>query len=320
MPESHRRPTNRSVLAVLGNLVVDDVVYEDGRTEMGQAGGAAVYVALGAALWWRRVAIVSRVGDDYPKWLLEALEKRRIDLSRIGRLPGGTLRTWLLYEGRRRRVVHRLEGPTHEQASPRASDLPDGWDCAAIHLAPMPLDLQRRLIARLSGRQGALLSADPYELLEEGNLDRWRETFAACDLLFFGEDELLIEGALDAPAPILERLCRSGDGRSARLARVVLKRGARGGMAYDRDRRGVTEWVGRADRLVDSTGAGDAFAGGVLAGLLRGDPLEGALERGVVSASFALAGQGPRGLLAAGPETAESRRADWFGTRGEEIA
>ena len=160
-------------LAILGNLIVDDIVHPDGRTEMGQPGGAALYAALGAVLWCESVAIVSRVGDDYPADVLEGLVARGIDLSCVARLPGGSLRTWLLYEGRRRRVVHRLGGPTHAEASPVAADVPAGWSCGAIHLAPMPLSVQQSLIQELGGREGTVLSADPYELLREEKLP-WR--------------------------------------------------------------------------------------------------------------------------------------------------
>jgi 2-dehydro-3-deoxygluconokinase len=74
----------------------------------------------------------------------------------------------------------------------------------------------------------------------------------------------------------------------------------------------VHEWPARAARVVDPTGAGDAFASGVLAGLLRGDDLPRALRRGVVSASFALEEWGCAGLLRATPAQAEARLAEWF--------
>jgi hypothetical protein len=36
---------------VLGNLLVDDMVFPDGRTRMAEPGGATLYAALGASLW-----------------------------------------------------------------------------------------------------------------------------------------------------------------------------------------------------------------------------------------------------------------------------
>ena len=63
-------------LVVAGNLLLDDVVYADGTTRMGQPGGAALYAALGAALWGVRVGIVSRLGSDYPGDVIDTLADR----------------------------------------------------------------------------------------------------------------------------------------------------------------------------------------------------------------------------------------------------
>ena len=64
-------------LAVVGNLLVDDIVYEDGRTRMAQPGGATLYAALGARLWGIRVGIISVVGDNYAAPVI-------VDLAALG--------------------------------------------------------------------------------------------------------------------------------------------------------------------------------------------------------------------------------------------
>ncbi len=290
-------------LAVAGNLLVDAVVYEDGSTRMAQPGGAVLYVALGAALWGVRVGIVSVVGDDYPQRMLDELAARDVDLSGLRRLGRPGLRTWLLYEGRRRHVVHRLDGPTHKQVSPTAEDL-DAAPAGAIHLAPMPFDVQRGLVQALADRHDVALSLDPYELLTEQNRDAWRELLAEVDDFLLSEDEMLIAGGLESPRPILAGL--SGE----KPNRIFYKRGARGGLVYDYPSGRFEEWRARAATAVDPTGAGDAFAGGVMAGKLLGDSLSRALERGAVSAAFAVEGVGAEGLLAATPDSAKRRLED----------
>ena len=113
-------------LVLLGNLLVDDVVFPDGTTRMGQPGGAILYAALGAALWETRVGCVSLAGTDYPSATLAALEQRQIDLTGVHRLGGPGVRTWLLYEGHLRRLIHRLGCPTHEAVSPEPGHIPRG--------------------------------------------------------------------------------------------------------------------------------------------------------------------------------------------------
>jgi sugar/nucleoside kinase (ribokinase family) len=303
-------------LVVLGNLLVDDVVFPDGRTRMGEPGGATLYASLAAALWGTRTGLVSLRGSQYPAWALDALHARGVDLDGVHTIDGNGLRTWLLYEGRRRRVVHHLDGPTHEQVSPTLEHVPPAWRAAAtFHLAPMPFELQARVVAELRGVTGARISLDPHLAVRAGTMERWRTVLPEVDLLFVSEDELLTGD--EDPSSVAGQLA------GGRLALVLFKRGARGGVACDL-RAGIhsrreppdirlLEWPGMAVRVVDPTGSGDAFAAGLLAGLMRGDPLERALRRGVVSASFALEEWGCAGLLHATPQQAEGRLREWFG-------
>jgi sugar/nucleoside kinase (ribokinase family) len=122
------------------------------------------------------------------------------------------------------------------------------------------------------------------------------------DTLFLREDELELG---------------RGDRRDAlpgllggRLGRIAYKRGERGGILLEDGRCG--DWAPRADTVVDPTGAGDAFAAGVWAGWLRGEPSERAIQRGIVGASFAIAAWGPDGLQGATTDDAERRLREWY--------
>src|SRR4029079_2069189 len=80
-------------LVVLGNLLVDDMVFPDGRTRMAEPGGATLYAALGASLWGLAAGVASVRGDDYPASALDALTARGVDLSGVRPLGGPGLRT-----------------------------------------------------------------------------------------------------------------------------------------------------------------------------------------------------------------------------------
>src|SRR5262249_36503751 len=95
-------------LVLLGNLLVDDVGFADGRTRMGQPGGAMLYAALAASLWGVSTGCVSLRGDDYPSTALDELRARGVALDGVHALHRNGVRTWLLYEGAIRRVIHRL--------------------------------------------------------------------------------------------------------------------------------------------------------------------------------------------------------------------
>ena len=294
-------------LVVVGNLAVDDIVYPDGTTRMGQPGGACIYVALGASLWGTRVGIVSRVGTDYPAEMIKSLESQGVDLSGIHNLGTPGLRTWLLYEGDLRRVVHQLGSATHTEASPTIEDFPEGWASGSVHIAPLPMEIQYRLVGALAGGSTAQLSMDPYELIDKSSLDSWKGLVRRVDHLFVSEDEMAEQSWRSEPQPILKQLF------GGKLCSVVYKQGSKGGVAMDCQTSNTMKWEARCRAVVDQTGAGDAFAGGTLAGLIFGDDMSAAIERGVVSASFAIETRGASGLLDASPDRAVNRLREWFG-------
>jgi sugar/nucleoside kinase (ribokinase family) len=293
-------------LVFLGNLLVDDVVFPDGSTRMGQPGGAIMYGALGAALWGTRVGCVSLVGTDYPVTMLEALEQRRVDLTGVHRLGGPGARTWLLYEGHLRRLIHQLGRPTHEQVSPEPDCIPHAWQSAsAFHLAPMPFSVQRRVLASLAIDPNRFVSIDPHLPITEETLGEWRHALADADAFFPGEDELLLEGIDVDPQRALPRLA------TGRLRFIVFKQAARGGILYDAREDRFHRWPGRATKVIDPTGAGDAFAAGFISAHLEGFSVVDCLDRGTVSASFAIEALGATSLLAATRTDADARIGQW---------
>jgi len=294
---------------LLGNLLVDDVVFADGRTRMGEPGGAMLYAALAASLWDVRAGCVSLLGDDYPGVALDALRSRGVALEGVHPLHRNGVRTWLLYEGGIRRVIHRLGCPSHEAVSPEPGHVPATWRAArAFHLAQMPIDRQAALVRAIraweSPDRPALISLDPHLPVTPDTLGRHRALLAEVDAFFPSDDELLIPDAARDPAGTLASLC------SGRLRLVAWKRGAQGGTLYDARAKRAHDWAPSAARVEDPTGAGDAFMAGFVSAQLERDDVERALRRGVVTASFAIEAWGADGLLAATSEAAQARLAD----------
>ena len=292
-------------IVLLGNLLVDDIVLADGRTLLGEPGGALLHAALAASLWGCRVGIVSVLGSDYPPTAIEALAERGVALEGVRPLgrPGG--RAWLLHEPTARRVLHHLDAASHDDASPEPADIPEAWSAArGMHLAPMPLHRQLELASAIATTAAtAFVSLDPFELLRDDNASRWQAPLSHVDALFLGEDDFRLEGD---DAESLRSL--AGD----RLRLLFLKRAARGGLLHDLEGGEPLSWPARAETVVDVTGAGDAFAGGFLAGWLTHGDTSLSIAQAVVSASYALADWGCRGLLAATPRDARARLERWF--------
>lgn len=293
-------------LVVAGNLLVDDLVFADGRTRMGQPGGAVLYATLGALLWGARVGCLSVLGDDYPGGALLELERRGADLSGLRASGRPSLRTWLLYEGRVRHVVHRLNAPSHDDVSPTWADVPAAWRAARLfHVAPVPVAMQRAF-ADDAAAAGATVSLDPHHLLDATGVAVGRDLAAATHFFWPSEDELLVSEAQTDPPAFLRSLV------GGRTQGVAFKRGLKGGLYLDARSGRTHAWTARATQVVDPTGAGDAFAAGFLTAWLEGRPVEAALARAVVTASFAIEAWGHEGLLAATRAEADARLEAWF--------
>lgn len=297
-------------LVLLGNLLVDDVVFADGRTRMAQPGGAVLYASLSAALWGTRVGCVSLRGDDYPAPALAALRARGVQLDGVQDLESNGVRTWLLYEDRVRRVVHRLGCPSHEAVSPEARHVPEAWRRArAFHLAPMPLARQYQLVEAIraweSPEQPAFISLDPHLRVTPETLGEWRELLSQVDAFFPSDDELSLPGVAEHPPATLAALA------TGRLRFVAWKQGGSGGALYDAHERRLHAWAARAPRVVDPTGAGDAFMAGFVTARLAGQAVERCLRRAVVTAGLAVGAWGPDGLLAASRAEADAALAAW---------
>jgi sugar/nucleoside kinase (ribokinase family) len=274
---------------------------------MAQPGGAVLYAALGARLWNQSVGCVSVAGSDYPADMLDRLRARGVDLEGVRVLDRPGVRAWLLYEGTRRHLVHRLGCPSHAAVSPTVADLPRGWHAArAFHLSPMPVVVQRALVQGLPRDSGAFVAVDPHERVAEDTLDAWREVLTQADAFFVSEDELLLDQARTDPQSVLPRLV------AGRLRFVVFKRGARGGLLYDAHEQRFHEWSARTTRVVDQTGAGDAFAAAFVASHIDGLSVNASLARAVVSASVAIEAWGPESLLGTAYADALERLDRWF--------
>ena len=165
----------------------------------------------------------------------------------------------------------------------------------------MPFAVQRRVLASLTGNVNRFVSIDPHLPVTEESLGDCRKALADADAFFPGEDELLLEGTDVDPRRVLPRVV------SGRLRFIVFKQGARGGILYDAREERFHRWRTRSTGVVDATGAGDAFAAGFISAHLEGLPISVCIDRGVVSASFAIEAPGAASLLTASRTDADSR-------------
>ena len=80
-------------LLIVGTVAFDAIETPFGKTDK-ILGGAATYIGLSASFFNLKSAIVSVVGDDFPKEYLDLLTQRNIDITGIEIVPGGKTFFW----------------------------------------------------------------------------------------------------------------------------------------------------------------------------------------------------------------------------------
>lgn len=300
------QPTSRPVL-VLGNLTIDDVVLADGRTSMGSLGGNAIYAALAARMWTGSVGLVARRGEDFPDAGLRTLEELGVDIRAVVPVSGPTVRNWVLYgdDGSRTWVYRTLRERSAEVAV-QPADLPmaqiTGNPASVVHVAAMPLPAARALVDQIrADAPDAVITLDTHEDWVSGVESDLVGLARRVDVFVPSREELVVLAGHDDVESAARDLLDAG------VPAVVVKLGSDGALVATSD--GVTRVPALGVEAVDTTGAGDAFCGGLAAGLALGDALTDAVRRGCVSASFAVETSGSLSLAAVTPDQVAARQA-----------
>lgn len=278
---------------MIGNMTIDDLVFPDGTTRMGVPGGDAVYASIGASLWGANVHVCSICGFDYPVDML--VREYSVNLSAVRRIDAPSLRNWGLYEqDGTRQFIFRNRGLNWSDYSPRACDLPSSLvRSAPAHIAVLPWAHQLELAQALRRAGTPLITLDPdYHYMEVMSPSEIDVLVQLIDVFMPSRQEAMALFGPREPRDLLACFIT----QYPKLKSLVLKLGEEGSLAFERDTGCVFKVPAYPTRLVDPTGAGDAFCGGVLAGLAEGLGLVDAVLRGTVSASFVVEQFGTTGL------------------------
>ena len=292
-------------VTMIGELTLDEVVHEDGPCHWKQLGGGALYSAIGALAWGARPSISATIGEDYPEERLEQLESAGVDTSQIHRIDGASLSLWLLYEaeGRRHQVPKESSSSfatlDYARPEPRLTPPPLG-----VHVAPQTTEGQLRALDSLAAVPGLVVTQD---LLVEPFVDRQpyldgRAMRGTTAFLPSEQEVHQLWGEVDAAglATNLRRL--------AGIEHLVIKRGPSGADVIGPHQ--VVRVPPAVTEVVDTTGAGDAFCGGFLVGLIETDDPVEATIRGAVSAALAVETLGADAALRVAAPRESHRRAD----------
>jgi sugar/nucleoside kinase (ribokinase family) len=283
-----------ATILVVGSVALDSIETPF-ETREDVLGGAAVHFSAAASLF-TTVRLVAVVGRDFPLDALDILRRRGVDLDGLEIVDGPSFR----WRGRyhldmNHRDTLDLQLGVFSEFRPK---LPSSYlDSEVVFLANTDPELQLRVLGQAhAARLTACDTIDHWITEKRAAVD---ELFGRVDLVFLNEDEARLYAGTPnlqkAAAAILARGCRA----------VLVKKGENGALVVSRrPDGGVDTFAGAAyplEEITDPTGAGDAFAGGVM-GLLAAArdyelaSLRRAVVTGAVLASFNVEGFGLHGL------------------------
>ena len=265
-------------VVVAGSIAVDEVVrlaqpllsgaHLDGRAAGRRLGGGAANTGRPLAYAGHQVTLVAPVGTDADgDWLMATLASDGIDTSAIVRLPGPGTRSLVLLDPDGERTVVNLHRCVEPGPPSRLLALP----ADVLYVRSRETSLAPLLLPRLGT---ALVVA---HVPPAGPLARPAHVLVASASDLSPADR-------DAPWEMGRRV--SGEA----LRWVVVTRGAAGAQAIGADRRFSIR--ARAVSVVDTTGAGDVFAAGLIHALSAGKRMEEALATAVAWGSAAVASEG----------------------------
>lgn len=259
-------------------------------------GGDTSNCAVAAARMGARSGYLTQVGDDpFGDELLALWQREGVDTRGVGRIAGAQTGLYFVTHGSQgHRFSYRRAGSAASRMGPQS--VPPGlveearWlHCSGISQAISSSACEAVFEAIARAREaGTLVSYDlnfrPSLWPARQALQLAKSTLASCDLFFPSVDEI---GALTGLVRS-EDIVRWSHDQGAKT--VALKLGAAGCMVSDAaGARLVAPW---RVQPVDATGAGDCFAGALLARLSAGDDLDRAARAANVAAALSTQGYG----------------------------
>lgn len=270
-------------LLVVGSVALDSVETPGDRRD-DVLGGSAVYFSY-AASYFSKVQLISVVGEDWPAEHTAMLEARGIDAAGLHVAPGRTFRWRGKYlPNMNDRETLEVHLNVFGDFDPRLTE--SHRKSKFVFLANGSPNLQLQVLEQASGAK--LCVADTMDLWIETQTDELKALLKRVDGIVLNDSEakLLTDD---------ENLVRAGHKVLAMGPRfVVVKKGEHGAIFFSEHETYVLPAY-PTEQVLDPTGAGDSFAGGMMGYLAEQDDfspktLKEALAYGTVTASYTVEG------------------------------
>ncbi len=270
-------------LVVVGSVGLDDIETPSGSVERA-LGGSATYFSLASA-FFTNPGFVGIVGSDFPQDGIELLASHGVDLRGLERVDGPTFR----WSGRYHADINErdtllTELGVFEGFQPK---LPADYRKAPVlFLGNIHPSLQSDVLDQADGKP--FVALDTMNFWIEGTPDELAAVLPRIDALLINDSEARMLAGTANTITAARRIAAMGP------SLVVIKRGEFGAFAYRNDSFFFVPAF-PLENVVDPTGAGDCFAGGMIGYLAKAGntdwaTVKNAMVAGSVVASFSVEG------------------------------
>lgn len=242
-------------------------------------GGAALYSGLGAAVFVP-TGVVARIGDDYPPELLNRV-KQRLDLSGVKQVLGETPRFGLSYNDAWQEEYNELFFGVGSDL--KSSDFPKKFGkIKLLYVSVMPPEQQLKWIS-FARKKGFLVGSDTNAVFFKEFREECLKVCEQSDFFFPNEREAMDLAGVDSVEDAAQTLAKTG-------GIVSVKKGQFGAVTCT----GPDLWSRPAFLRdpIDTTGAGDTFAGAFIGSYLKYNNPQHSLDYACAVASFTVTGMG----------------------------
>ncbi len=266
-------------IVVVGSVAYDTVETSHSSRE-DALGGAATFFSI-AARFFAPVSMVGVIGEDFKPEHLKLLTERGVDIRGLERAPGKTFHWHGRYhEDMNKRDTISLALNVFDGFNPTL--LPDQQRCDYLFLANISPELQYRVLTQVKSPK--LVAADTMDFWIQNARPHLTRLLERLDILTVNDEEArMLSGEhnlVKAGRAILKMGPKS----------VLVKRGAYGVLQFSKEGMFAVPAYPLED-VLDPTGAGDTFAGGLMGFLARQGRLTESILRtavvyGTVMASY----------------------------------
>src|SRR5438067_6738447 len=248
-------------ILVVGSVALDTVETPFARVEEA-LGGAASYFSTAASLY-NQVNLVAVVGSDFPREHLDFWRSRPVNLAGLQIQEGKTFR-WTARYHMDMNARDTLDTQLGVYAGFHAVIPAEYRNSPLLFLANIQPELQMEVLEQMP--QARLTVLDTMELWIMTERPQLTEVIKRVDMLLMSEEEVRQYTQQSSIVGGVRQLLNMG------LKYVVIKQGSYGALLFGADGTYFSAPSYPLEEVIDPTGAGDAFAGGLLGYLSTATP------------------------------------------------